>query len=254
LISQKTLEKIVKAANLTKEDCVLEVGAGLGTLTLELAPKTKKILAVEKEEKFIPLLEKNLRKFPHVKVISGDILTLNMPRLFQEENFKAGQYKIVANLPYYLTGHFLKNFLQEKLRPASFTLLLQKEVAERITALPPKMNLLAVSVQIFGKPKILFVVPKENFWPKPQITSAVLKIVCFSKPLVEKNEEKKFFRVVKAGFSQKRKILINNLSSQLHLPKEKIKKILQELSLDDKIRAQNLTVSHWQKITKKLLP
>ncbi len=254
LISQKILEKIIVTADLKRKDNILEVGAGLGTLTLALAPQVQKIIAVEKEEKFIPLLEKNFKRFSHVKIIPGDILTLNMPRIFQKESFIAGKYKIVANLPYYLSSHFLKIFLQKNLRPSSFVLLLQKEVAERITASPPKMNLLAVSVQIFGKPKIVFLVPKENFWPQPKITSAVLKIDCFEKPLIAEKEEKNFFRMVKAGFSQKRKTLVNALSAGLHLPKEKIKKIIGELGLPEKIRAQNLTLGDWQKINKKLLP
>jgi len=233
LVDKRVLGKIIEAANLGKEDTVLEIGAGIGTLTLELAKKAKKVIAVEKDPKMCEILHETMKGYENVEIIQGDILKLEIFN-FQFSIFKQKpnaknqmpktkckiqntRYKVVANLPYYITSPVIKKFLEAENPPSEMILMVQKEVAQRICARPPRMNLLAVSVQFYAEPKIVSYVSKNSFWPSPKVDSAIIQIT----PLI--NADRKqinadlFFKVVKAGFSQPRKQILNNLSKGLAL-------------------------------------
>jgi 16S rRNA (adenine1518-N6/adenine1519-N6)-dimethyltransferase len=251
LISQRVLQKIIQTANLSQEDVVLEIGPGLGILTQELAKRTKKVIAVEKDKKMVEILKEVSKECKNVKIIHGDILKLlrsKAPKKFLRS--LAPKYKVVANIPYYLTSPLIRLLLESNNPPQEMILLVQKEVAQRICAKPPKMSLLAVAVQFYSQPKIISHVSKESFWPRPQVDSTIIKIGGIKKP---KNINiKRFFQIVKAGFSSPRKQLANNLSKGLNLDREKIKKALTECNLDIQVRAGNLSVENWIKLSTKI--
>jgi 16S rRNA (adenine1518-N6/adenine1519-N6)-dimethyltransferase len=242
LISKNVLRKIVEAAEISKKDTILEIGPGIGNLTTELAKRAKKVIVVEKDKRMIEILKENLKDYKNVKIIQGDVLKL------EPKSYTLKPHKVVANIPYYLTSRLIRKFLETKNKPKSMVLMVQKEVAQRICAKPPKMNLLAVSVQFYAKPKIISFVPKDCFWPRPKVDSAILKI----SNLKTKNQKikKSFFRIVKAGFSQPRKQLVNNLSKGLGLDKEKVKNWLLENKIKPFQRAEVLTLEDWLNLTK----
>jgi 16S rRNA (adenine1518-N6/adenine1519-N6)-dimethyltransferase len=234
LIDKNILRKIIEAADLSEKDTVLEIGSGLGTLTQELAQKAKKVITVEKDKRLTEILSKELRDYNNIEIVHADILSYKLP---------VTSYKIIANIPYYLTSPLIRMFLESKNPPQEMTLSTQKEVAQRICAKPPKMNLLAISVQFYGQPKIISYISKNCFWPRPKVDSAIIKIGEIKKP---KNFNiKRFFQIVRAGFSSPRKQLANNLSKGLKIDREKIKKALTECNLDIQVRAETLSVENW---------
>lgn len=249
LIDRGALDKIIKAADLRKDDLVVEVGPGIGVLTRELASRVKKVLAVELDRKLIKLLRNtSLKGLDNVELWENDILKVKNEELAAR---LGGDYKVVANLPYNITGVVLQKFLTFEPRPKEMVLMLQKEVAERITAKAGEMSILGVSVQLYGRPEIAAIVPSKSFYPAPAVDSAVVKISHISDDLITKNslDEKKFWRLVKIGFSARRKQLQNNLMSGLKLSKEEVKNILIKAKLNPLIRAQDLTVEDWLKLT-----
>lgn len=241
LINEDVYDKIVVAANITKDDTVLEVGPGLGFLTAKLAQKAKQVIAVELDNKLVEVLQTAIEAqgVDNVEIIHQDILQFNLAR------FRGLNYKVVANLPYNITSIFLRQVLSSDDQPQSMVLMLQKEVVERIVATPPKMSLLAVSVQLYAQPETICEVPADNFWPQPKIDSAVVQMTTKGH-LYNKQEEKMFWRVVKVGFSAKRKMLKNNLSSGLNIKQEAIEDALEKIGLETKIRAEKLSLSNWQ--------
>ena len=241
LIEQNIINKIIRTADISDKDIIIEVGAGLGNLTRELAKKAKQVVTVEKDQQLIPLLRENLSEFKNIDLIPGDILKLPEPKRVFLKN-----YRVVANIPYYLTSPLIRMFLENANQPKEMTLLIQKEVARRITAKPPKMSLLAISVQFYAQAKIAGYVAKDCFWPKPKVDSAIIKI--FDIKPRQDLDIKKFFQLVKAGFSSPRKQLLNNLSAGLKKGKPEITKALNDLGLDEKIRAEALRVEDWLKI------
>lgn len=260
LISKGILDKIISVSDLKHDDIVLEIGAGFGTLTFALAEKVKKVIAVELDKRLVKVL-KNLmivQNVENVQVVQGDVIELRTTnqelRTLEDLN-----YKLISNLPYNITSLVLRNFLEKKPRPSEMVMLVQKEVAERVCALPGKMSLLSVACQFFGKPEIKSYISKKNFWPRPEVDSAILKITVKRDSDIYQNvelagiDQKKFFNVVRHGFSAKRKQLHNNLSAGLKIDHKKIKDILKECGLDPKIRAQDLSVEDWVKISKKLI-
>jgi 16S rRNA (adenine1518-N6/adenine1519-N6)-dimethyltransferase len=244
LIDRSVLRKIIESAELKKSDIVLEIGPGIGTLTQELAKKAKKVIAVEKDKKMVEILKETLKGIENVKVIQGDILKIPNSQFIIHNS-----YKIVANLPYYIVSPVIRKFLElTEVRPLQMILMVQKEVAQRICAKPPNMNLLAVSVQFYSKPEILFYVSKNSFWPQPKVNGAVIKIV--PRKLQRTVLCKLFFKIVKAGFCQPRKQLVNNLSKMLKLDKEKVKNWLLKNGIQPSQRAETLSVNDWLKLTK----
>lgn len=251
LINQAVIKEIVGVANLKKTDVVLEVGPGLGILTEELVKHVKKVISVELDKKLFDFLKVKFSGAKNLELVYDDILKFQVP------SFKFQVYKVVANLPYNITSHFLKKFLTTENRPTEMTLLIQKEVAERICAKPSAMSLLSVSVQLYGQPEIIEIVKKENFWPQPKIDSAILKISSIkAQKEVDKYfegiTEKFFWQIVRVGYSARRKQLQNNLASGLKISAQEIKKILKQANFDPKIRAQNLSVGDWIRLAKKV--
>ena len=248
LISQKALQKIIQTAEISKKDIVLEIGPGLGVLTQELAQRAKKVIAVEKDKRMVEILKDVLKDHRNTEIIHGDILDIirDSPSdtVLESRTVSEGlSLKIVANIPYYLTSPLIRLFLELKTPPQEMVLLIQKEVAQRICAKPPKMSLLAVAVQFYSQPKIISYVSKKSFWPQPKVDSAIIKIAQIKK--LENINPEKFFRIVKAGFASPRKQLINNLSQKLNLDRGKIKKALTQCHLDIQVRAENLSVEDW---------
>lgn len=243
LIDSTVLTKIIDSANISNTDTILEVGPGLGILTRELALRAKKVIACEKDRNLIPILKKELINFQNIEIVENDILKI-------ATQLKIGDYKIVANLPYYLTARFLRIFLELANPPKEMTLMIQKEVAERICSTPPDMTLLAASVQYFGQPNIITPVKKGSFWPPPKVDSAILKISNIRpKP---QNESALFFKTMKAGFSQPRKMLAGNLATKLKINREAIIVALKSLKINESARAQDLDNDQWLKLSYKL--
>ncbi|MBI2628284.1 MAG: ribosomal RNA small subunit methyltransferase A [Candidatus Niyogibacteria bacterium] len=254
LKSESLARKIAETAAIAADDIVLEIGPGKGILTAELIKRAKKVIAVEKDIELVKFLKEKFTlagdpAASRLKIIHADALKFNFKT---QLGGRASKYKIVANIPYYITSRFLRIFLESDCRPSAMTLMLQKEVAQRIIAQPPKMNLLAVSVQVFSQPKIAFKVSKKYFSPAPKVDSAVIAIANISRDFFIKNNiaEKDFFTLVKAGFSHKRKLLINNLGIQLP-NKEKRRKIFKKCGIPEKARAENLTLENWACLCEK---
>jgi len=240
LIDKSVLKKIIEAADLTREDIVLEIGPGLGILTLELTKKVKKVIAIEKDRILCQVLRDILRaeKINNVEVINNDVLKMTNDQFPMTNQIPNTNYKIVANLPYYITSPVIRKFLETKNPPRLMVLMLQKEVAQRICAAPPRMNLLAVAVQFYSDSQIISYVSKKSFYPQPRVDSAIIKIIPRKSALLSALFCDKFFELVKMGFSSKRKMLKNNL------PEIDFEK----LGLNSKIRAENLSISEWLKV------
>jgi 16S rRNA (adenine1518-N6/adenine1519-N6)-dimethyltransferase len=248
LIDKNILDKIIKASDLKPTDIVLEVGPGIGTLTQELAKKTKKVFSVEKDQLMLSVLKETLKDYKNIKLINQDILKFEISDLFK--NSKIKNYKIISNIPYYLTSPLIRKFLESENQPKEIILMIQKEVAQRICSNPPKMSLLSVSVQFYAEPKIISYVSKNCFWPAPKIDSAIIKITPFgSKPSLDPNL---FFKIVKAGFSQPRKQIAGNLSKNLKLPKTQIDNWLIKNNIKPNQRAETLYIEDWKNLTKTL--
>jgi len=252
LIDREVLEEMVRTADLGKDDIVLEIGPGFGVLTEELIGRVKKVVTVETDRKMAKILGEILDAPKNLEIVENDILKIANYEL----GVKDYKYKIVANLPYQITSAVFRKFLSEEPRPSELTVMVQKEVAERICATAGEMSLLSLSVQFYGQPEIVAVVPRSAFWPEPEVDSAILKIFNI-KEVCEKNKEKidpeKFFRLTKIGFSARRKQLQNNLAGGLRLPNKTVQDILAKNGFNPKIRAQDLSVDDWIRLINNLL-
>lgn len=238
LIDESVLQKIVEAAELGPGDEILEVGPGLGTLTAELVAASGRVVAVEKDPRLAKYLRGLFGSEDNIKILEDDFLELSFGKLGLGSSFK-----IVANLPYSITSAAVRKIMESGSASIFAVLMLQKEVAERICARSGDMSLLALSVQYYGTPKLLFKVSKGSFWPVPKVDSAVIKIVMDKKRSDE--EAERFFRIARIGFSSPRKQLQNNLSSGLHTPKEKVIELLDSAKINPKSRPEDLGVEDW---------
>ena len=248
LTSQKFVNDIVEAGSVTKNDTVLEIGPGKGILTEALLKKGCTVVAVEKDVRLIEYLETKFAteiSKKRLKIINADILTLNITKT----GLKNQKYKIIANIPYYITGKLLQMVLSGDIQPSKIVLLLQKEVAERI-ARDKKESILSISVKVYGKPKYIETVPARYFKPVPKVSSAIVSINSISKDNFKEIDEKMFFTLVKTGFSQKRKRLIGNL--KILRDKTALENVFQELKIDPNTRAEEISVEMWLKIAGKL--
>jgi len=243
LIKEEIYDKMVVTADLAKDNIVLEVGPGLGFLTAKLAKIAKKVITVELDDKLAEILETGLKaqKVENVEVVNENILDFRSQIL--DLNSK---YKIVANLPYNITSVFLRKFLSAEHKPTMMVLMLQKEVAQRICARVGEMSLLAASVQFYAKPEIIEYVPRENFWPRPEVDSAIVKLEIRSKKY--EVEEKKFFQLVKIGFSARRKMLKNNLAAGFRINNTEAENRIKNAGFSQNCRAQELAVEDWLKL------
>lgn len=244
LIDEKALEIIVESAEISPDDRIIEVGPGTGFLTEKLIEKAKKVTAIEYDADMVKILEKRFKNKKNLEIIQSDILKLNLSNVTSQ---MSNVYKVVANIPYYITSPLIKFFLQAEKPPTNMVLLVQKEVAEKICGLSGK-SLITIETQLFGKPEIIANVPAKSFYPAPKVESAILKISTHKTPLVPENELKNFLRIVKFGFSQKRKKLANTLSAGLHLKPKEIREKLMQISIDPDQRAEHLSMEDWQKI------
>lgn len=263
LINPVILDKIIFAGEINKSDVVLEIGPGTGNLTEKLAEHADKIIAIEKDRRLIEYLERMfetpgpdstapLNKVG-VEIVEGDILKLNIKKLLKNSKLKIedAHYKIVGNIPYYITSRLLRKIFEEWPWPELIVLTIQKEVAQRIMAKPPRMNLLALSVQYYSEPKIISYVSKNNFRPVPKVDSAIIKLSSRGKQAA-KEETEKLFRFMKAGFAGKRKQLAGNLERGLELEREKILEAFEKAGIIQTARAENLSLDKWQELLKLL--
>jgi len=251
----EVLGRIIRAANLSADDVVVEIGPGEGALTELLAGVCKKVIAIELDDRLIEPLHTKFVGNKNVEIIHDDILKLNLPALMEKELKDAGvtSYKVVANIPYYITAPIIRLFLETKIPPSEVMFMVQKEVAERICAKAGEMSILAVSVQYYARALFLFTVFKESFFPVPKVDSAIIHISRNTKDGEHSTEEvKKFFRVVKSGFSAKRKTLINNLANSLQIDKKEIENKLGSIGFSPSVRAQELGVEDWKKLAERL--
>lgn len=245
LSNPRILDKIVNAAEIKKDDIIVEVGPGTGNLTKLLSHKAGRIIAIEKDRRIIDEL-RSIFSNSNVEIFEGDALKFNP----KDMGLRTGSYKIVANIPYYITSNFIRQALEIWPRPKLIVLTIQKEVSQRIIAKPPHMNLLALSVQYYAEPKIISYISKGNFYPAPKVDSAIIKLITREKQLTTDSE--KLFKIIKAGFASKRKQLSGNLSKHLKISKERVLEIFNVLNLKETVRAENLNLDDWIKIADSL--
>ncbi len=252
LVDESALSRITAAAELSPHDTVLEIGPGLGALTRHLAEKAGRVVAIELDAALLPPLHRNLADYANVTVVQGDILQFNPSSLAGGP--ESSSYKVVANLPYYITSAAIRHLLEATIPPSLIVLTVQLEVAQRMTAAPGKMSLLAVSVQFYGQPSVVTRIKAGSFYPAPQVDSAVVRIEPYDRPAVDVADRDEFFAVVKAGFSQKRKQLHNALAAGLARPQAEVAAALERAGMDGRRRAETLTLEEWASVTRALYP
>ncbi|HTI13859.1 MAG TPA: 16S rRNA (adenine(1518)-N(6)/adenine(1519)-N(6))-dimethyltransferase RsmA [Dictyobacter sp.] len=240
LIDRNILNKIVTAAEITPDEQVLEVGAGTGVLTQQLAQQARRVVAVEIERDMLTLLAKTTAAHPNVELVAQNLLFLNPTDIFGQE-----PYKLVANLPYYITAPTFRHFLESDNAPRLLVVMVQLEVAQRIVARPGDLSLLAVSIQFYGEPTIVARVPAQSFYPAPKVDSAILRIDLHKQTPLTRQERDGFFRVVQAGFSERRKQLHNSLTHGLHYKNEIVRSWLATAGIDASRRAETLSIEEW---------
>ncbi|HVP21983.1 MAG TPA: 16S rRNA (adenine(1518)-N(6)/adenine(1519)-N(6))-dimethyltransferase RsmA [Anaerolineaceae bacterium] len=240
LVDDAALRRVIQAADISPDSTVLEVGPGLGHLTRYLARSAGKVVAVELDRNLIPVLQEVLGGAPNVQVVQGDILELDLGGLIADEG-----YLVVANIPYNITGPLIQRLLEARLKPARLVLTIQKEVAQAICAGPGDLSIRALSVQVYGMPRILATIPAAAFFPAPEVDSAVLRIDLYPEPLVPASLLGDYFRLVKAGFSQKRKTLRNSLAGGLAWKPERTAALLESAGIDPQRRAETVSLGEW---------
>lgn len=247
LVNKKALDLFIDTCDLKKNDTVLEIGPGLGTITQEIAKRVKMVVAIEKDRKMCEIMKETLRGFENIEIINQDALE----ELSSSEKISSfsGKVKVVGNLPFYITAPIIRKFLETKNQPEEMIFMIQKEVAQRICAKPPDMNLLAVSVQFYAKPKVVSYLPKNSFWPQPKVNSAIIKIVPQKQAVIN---AKLFFEIVRAGFAHARKQLVNNLVKGFKKDKEKVAVWLLKNNIQPNQRAETLKVQDWINLTKTI--
>jgi len=245
LTDPNILEKITSIAGVTKKDTVLEIGAGLGHLTAHLARSAKQVAAVEIDDRFIPVLKENLAAYKNIRIIQGDILSLNPQDLVQQNN-----YLVVANIPYYITSRIIRNLLESELKPNRIILTIQHEVAQRVCARTGKMSLLSLSVLMYGEPSLEMRIPAGAFFPPPKVDSAVVQVNLHPEPLLKGDMREMFFKIIKAGFLHKRKTLRNSLSKGLAWSPDEAENLLVESDIDPQRRAETLAMDEWIELTR----
>lgn len=248
LADNQHLEKMVAAADLSATETVLEIGPGLGALSAPLAASVKRVIALEIDPLMVDILKTEMAAIKNFTVVQADILAVNPLDVLQgqQANFAPGDpYQVVANLPYYITSAIIQRLLETPHPPQRLIITIQKEVAQRIVARPGQMSILAVSVQFYGQPKLCHTIPPNAFVPPPKVDSAVLRIDRYHNPPVIVPDPAHYFRIVKAGFSQKRKQLKNSLAAGLHKPQAEIVTQMQMAGIDPTRRAQTLSLTEW---------
>ncbi len=255
LVNSGILKIIIQAAGLSSGDVVLEVGPGMGVLTRELIEQSGYVIAIELDTRMIELLQENLSNHHNYSIINKDVLETEPLDLIQKEKDKFPpaisdplKYKLVANLPYYITQPIIRHFCEARLKPQIMVIMVQKEVAQNIVARPGDLSILAISIQFYGKPQIIDYVSAGNFYPVPKVDSAILKIDMYTQPPVKVTDEKHFFKIVRAGFCAARKQVANSLSQGLDIPKAEVLSLMQKVDIDPQKRAETLTLEEWARL------
>jgi len=241
LIDRSVLDRIISAAELVSSDTVIEVGPGLGILTEELLKKAGKVITIEVDSKLASSLEKKLSKSPRLTVLNADVLQLDPRELLESQR----NYKVVANLPYYIAAPILRHFLEASLKPSLMVVMVQKEVGQSIAAAPGDMSILGISVQLYGKPTIVDYVPAQSFYPQPKVDSAIVRIDVYPKPAVDVADIEGFFEIVKAGFSAPRKQIRNSLALGLQLTSAEVVELLEQAGITPQRRPETLSLDEW---------
>ncbi len=255
LIDTRVLDKIIDSAEITKEDCVLEIGPGIGTMTQYLAERAGAVVAVEIDKALIPILEDTLSEYDNVTVINDDILKVDVNKIVEEKN-QGRPIKVVANLPYYITTPIIMGLFENHVPLQSITIMVQKEVADRMQVGPGTKDYgaLSLAVQYYAKPEIVANVPPNCFIPRPNVGSAVIRLTRYEEPPVKVEDEKKMFALVRASFNQRRKTLVNGLTNaaELHISKEQITEALDKMGLSPTIRGEALTLEQFARLSNLL--
>ena len=255
LIDPRVLEKIIKAAEITENDCVLEIGPGIGTMTQHLACAAKKVIAVEIDRALIPILQDTLSGWDNVKIINEDVMKVDLAKLAEEEN-GGKPLKVVANLPYYITTPIIMGLFENHVPLKSITVMVQKEVADRMQVGPGTKDYgaLSLAVQYYAKPYIVANVPPNCFMPRPKVGSAVIRLERYEEPPVKVKDEKLMFRIIRASFNQRRKILANGLknSAELDFTKEEIAAAIAGIGKEPGVRGETLTLEEFARLADEL--
>lgn len=243
LVDEAHLARIVEAAGVTSSDEVLEVGAGLGSLTRHLAAVARRVVAVELDSALLPALRQTVSGSPNVEIVYADILQVELAKYFQASGFL-----VVANIPYYLTSNLIRHLLEADPRPSRLALTIQREVAERACAEPPEMSLLSLSVQLYGAPHIAHHIPAGAFFPAPKVDSSLLIVELYREPSLPREKIDAFFKMAKAAFSQKRKTLANSLAALPDWTKDLANARLEAAAIDPRRRPQTLSLQEWGRL------
>ena len=248
LVDRAILQRIIEAAEIEPNDQVLEVGAGTGVLTRELAKHARRVVAVELERDMLALLAKTTGEFRNVELLARNLLYLDPQEVFEQE-----PYKLVANLPYYITAPTFRHFLESGNAPSLLVVMVQYEVAQRIVAGPGDLSLLGVSIQFYGQPKIIAHVPARAFYPAPKVDSAILRVDLRKQVPLTPEQRDSFFRLVQAGFAERRKQLHNSLTHHLHQKNEEVRASLTAANIDPSRRAETLSIEDWLRLWHALI-
>ncbi len=244
----EVVKSIIRTAKITPDDIVIEVGPGRGILTQELAKQLCPVIAIEIDENLVALLRKNLANYSNISILQSDILQTDIGALLNKFYQTILPYKVVANIPYYITSPILRHFLESNLKPQLMVVMVQKEVGEAIVAQPGQMSPLSVGIQYYGNPTIVTKVPADSFYPRPKVDSVILKIEPYLNPIIPVDDEEKFFRIVHAGFSTPRKQLRNSFSNGMGITPAKAEELLEKAGISAKRRAETLSLKEWHSI------
>ena len=255
LIDTGVLDRIISAAEITKEDCVLEIGPGIGTMTQYLAESAREVVAVEIDKSLIPILEDTLSAYDNVTVINEDILKVDINQIVEERNH-GKPIKVVANLPYYITTPIIMGLFEQHVPLKSITIMVQKEVADRMQVGPGTKDYgaLSLAVQYYAKPEIVANVPPNCFIPRPNVGSAVIRLTRYEEPPVQVKDESRMFALIRASFNQRRKTLVNGLGNagSLQLSKERVAEVLEQMGLSQTVRGEALTLEQFAELSNLL--
>ena len=257
LIDETVLECILSAAELNPGDIVVEVGPGLGILTEGLAKQGAQVIAVELDRKLVALLKRRLATFPDVKIINADILRVTPRQILESKSAVSALfqgYKVIANLPYYITSPLLRHFFEALPQPSEMIVMVQKEVGEAMVATPGNMSLLSIKTQFYSKPSIVSYVPPSSFYPPPRVDSVILRLDVYSQPPIDIPNPASFFDVVMHGFSSPRKQLRNALAHSLDMPPSQVTLLLEKTGIDGERRAETLSLEEWRELWKIFAP
>lgn len=255
LIDEHVLGKIIRSAGITEDDFVIEIGPGIGTLTQYLAYSAREVAAIEIDDALLPILEDTLSGYDNVTVIHEDVLKVDLTKLAEEKN-GGKPVKVVANLPYYITTPIIMGLFENHVPVESITIMVQKEVADRMKTGPGSKDYgaLSLAVQYYARPELVANVPPNCFMPRPRVGSAVIRLTKHEKPPVEVQDEKLMFQIIRASFNQRRKTLVNGLynAPELHIPKERTAAVLEEMGLAPGIRGEALELSQFAELSSRL--